>query len=259
MITPAVAGLLKDYYLPLSEYLNALGGRTRFAVDKSRTFEWIILKWFLSMFTDEVAKPCHDASGGYIPMNSKIANSSWGKLDHSHIELGTGPVKSKSAGIAVSSEELGTKISASLATMKNYVYFPAPQSKSPDLIIVPNSSNEPIVVGIAVKCYSATHALKNVQVEDEITKFSELMDHVTVKDLQKILIICATCPVQGASNCSKSEIDSRRGDIEVIIFNLSTVEWRERFFRTALRITESTKHILKTVERVIHERPTQPL
>jgi hypothetical protein len=80
MITLAVAGLLKDYYRPLSEYLNALGGRTRFAVDKSGTFEWIILKWFLSMFTDEVAKPCHDASGGYIPMNSKIANSAWENL-----------------------------------------------------------------------------------------------------------------------------------------------------------------------------------
>jgi hypothetical protein len=121
-----------------------------------------------------------------------------GKLDHRNIELRTGPVKPKSAGIAVSLEELGTTISTSLAMVKNYVYFSAPQSKSPDLIIVPNFSNEPIVVGIALKCYSATQSLKNVQLEDVIMKFSKLMDHVTVKDLQKILIICATCPVQGA-------------------------------------------------------------
>jgi len=246
-LPPAVESYLMRYFLPFSDFvLNQEKVIRDHYMDKSRIFEALLLKWFQSMGSSE--KSIGNSWNGFCPRDSVLSN----------ITLSLNPEKTVdgvlilapgfASGIAtLSVTDFSLKLRACLLDNSVNIYFPAPKSCSPDIILVqPQEGKVPdLLIGIQAKCYSSGSISARVCVEEGEKFYRILQTTRSVRQRKKldgVLIMCATCGYT-QSDFDKLTQTTRsmvwKGHpkewtgFEILIINLSSPALRKEFFSLA--------------------------
>jgi hypothetical protein len=249
-LPPPVERLLERLMLPLSDFLHRWSKRDLLlAHDKGRDFESVICKWFECTFSNP--KRIGDVLQGFLPVDSVLSTVT---LRARTVHIGRkilSPKQSTEAdGIAVAlgplAEELKTYTNQGTVDM----YFPAPFSHSPDLIILPNATDGTFVIGVAIKCLNSDQAYSRTLIDDERNKFAILLEHMAAHGTYKgVLFICYTAPCPEAYTNERASIakSAEYPDMEVVVWNLGSPESRRAFFGIVPNMDENHFTILKNM------------
>jgi hypothetical protein len=248
---PAVESYLMRVFLPFSDFvLDQKYLITNRYLDKSRIFEALLLKWFEAMGTsqDIIAHSWN----GFCPDTSLLKNvilrvGSEKTVDGLRI---LSPGDSSSGPTTISVMELSADIKKYLTDNSVNIYFPAPKSSSPDIILIQpqEGRSDDFLVGIQAKCYSGG-TIGAAVCEGEAKKFYTILERTRSvrrkKKLNGVLIMCATCGYTQSdfvelTSTTKSIVWDRKPkewkNFEIIIINLSTPSMRKEFFGLALGV-----------------------
>jgi hypothetical protein len=243
--------------MPLTLFLTAYASDL-LLIDKSRVFEAVLLKLFCCVF-NKTSECWGKLMDGFIPPKAALFTVKGTVNDILRVD-GKRAIKTKSSD---SSFHKGISLPALTRVLLEYVekgnvnvYFPAPQSCSPDFFLLP-SGEERIVIGVAAKCYNSGTGISERDVEDEVDKFASIARfprHVR----KVVLMICATCSV-GVTNWKP---DSRsilwnsavHVGIEVLIINLSTSDLRRDFFGLGASRSKIKDENSRIIENIIRHR-----
>jgi len=266
-ITPPVMRVLDSAFMPFYDFVIRYS-ELNLLVDKSRVFEEMILKWFQSVFSKE------DQTWGvlgdsFIP-NDCILHGIVARLDEASRIDGKRVVPSKKArstviddgGIRI--EEMSNNLLEYIGSGYPHIYFPSPQSASPDIFIIPPVKGQGIIIGVAAKCWSGVK-IPSSAVEDELKKFRNIIEANRELELKpRLLIICTTVPVSIETGGRPSTFVGKgalgQGSDELLIFNLTSDDEILKFCRLAVSSDDKAQRALNSIQNLIgyvHNKPSQ--
>ena len=273
-IPPSVEEYLICHFLPIVEfaiaYENLLDKRH---VSREDIFEEFIVKWFQSAFVtadDTIGK----SLGDFCPRDSILYNRAW-NLRSVRVKEGLRILSDKRpssiAESTISVFDLAKKFRKYLTKGKEFIYFPAPLSASPDLFLMPPATDlEKILVGVQAKCYSnKEHRISKSLILDEVRKFYHILSAVR-KDYPSsiggVLIMLSTSmytecdfgPLHdGAKGFVWRNPTAKEMGIEVLIINLSSADLRKEFVGVAVEPAYRDR-VAGILERIIQYTSRQP-
>jgi len=291
MIMPPILHYLETYFQPFMNYLIDLGSRIKPALaidkiidrrdrslDKSRVFERMLVEWFLSIAHNSNTTWAEKLDNLW-PLNSFIGPTVWhldgAKLEEGELILQEDKESQKEGTISIS--KLANKIANYLNTGEIHLYFPAPKSCSPDIIIIPPVTSQKFLIGVQAKCYcQSSNPTNGRNVLEEARKFYNILQETRrVSSVRGCFIMCTTSSFskkdfrdlhQGEPSMIWTPQKDEFEDFEIVIINLSTVEFRTTFFGLGIpghhgthteidpAIADARKRISEIVEAVIDLR-----
>ena len=253
-IMPPILHYLETFFQPFVSHLLRVESMISGADDdghsdwfggfeKSRMFEELLLKWFISVSRNPQSTWA-DKVGEFCPSNSSIARTLW-HLEESKLVRGLQVLKESTEPqqeTTISLAKLGIELQGYLITKEAHIYFPAPKSASPDFIIIPPVADK-IVIGVQAKCYGFDKKpINRNAVIHEAMKFYRILQQMQY-GYKAVFIMCVTGTYTKRDfpeihNGQESMIWDAHGetfsDMEILIVNLTTAQLRSRFFSKAI-------------------------
>ena len=253
-IPPPVLRVLGSVFMPFYDFVIRYTD-SKMLIDKSRIFEELLLKWFQTVFSQPGGATWGSLCAPFIPEES-ILHKVVAQLDHESRIDGKRVVpskKAKSNGISI--QEMSTKLTEYLHLRYPHIYFPAPQSSSPDIFILPPIRDGDIIIGVAAKCWSSGR-LSESMILQELRKFQNICEANDYLGKQsRVLIICTTAPLSGEADPSTSRVlqsnsvDGRTE--EVMVMNLTNDASIERFCSLGVSTAEEAKILTRGIRDLI--------
>jgi hypothetical protein len=242
-IPPSVVRFLERISLPLDGFLSRWKKvDVLLLYDRARNIEWTISKWFESIF--KTSGFMGDLMNGFLPSGSicqhvplQIKRVFYDNIESEPKELKRWATKLVELDL---NREMGD------------IYFPAYESWSPNMIIVPRAEfgSSRIVIGVVVwyrKCNvnSSVSRLRN-----DVEKFNRLITEMCTPTAYKgVLLIVITKPHTDLIPISSRSClyESGTKNVEVVLVNLGSPELRGRFLEAAAGLKEEHARILDEI------------
>ena len=238
VITPLVEGVLRSYFLPLTDFLKSYesGG---LLIDKARVFEEAVVKLFQSALHNETSS-FDSVFGKFWSHGESVLNGRpWSLNIKKRIDGKQILAQSETSNCAntVSINTVAQEFARMLRDRTHDLYFPAPFSASPDIILIPPLGD--VIVGIAVKCYAEPKKLGRRMIIEEAEKFAKILGFVRKisgkrEAISGVLLVCSTAAFTKDISFQDSNLSMRFPvqfkHMEVVVFDLSEPCKRREFF-----------------------------
>ena len=228
-------------------------------VDKARVFEEIFIKW--------IQARCRVAGGtfkqvmaGFCPDTSILSNVGF-LLTENKIKRGPQILANSSPDnhSTVAIVDFAQELSQYLTTHEFHAYFPAKNSQSPDIMLIPPiKDTNKVLIGVQAKCRVPDALIYPNSIKNEVLKLKAILAEVRkfagCEKTQGVLIMFASCRyAEGIlpNDVTESVVWDGSKDIEVIILNLATDDMRRKFFSLPVSASNSVEIAIGTVDKLI--------